>query len=124
MTSWSAEELELLDAAHELQIAVRRGNGTLRSFMPIWVVCAGTQVYVRSWHRRDTGWFGRALETRRAVIRVPGLEADVTIDDIGWRSSELTAGVDAAYRTKYGEGGAASMVTSAAAATTLRLNRE
>jgi hypothetical protein len=124
MTSWSAEELDLLDAARELQIAVRRDNGNLWSFMPIWVVCVGTQVYVRSWHRRDTGWFGRALETRRARIRVPGLEADVAIDDIGRGTSELAPDIDAAYRTKYGEGGAASMVTSAAAATTLRLNRE
>ncbi|WP_177231413.1 DUF2255 family protein [Amycolatopsis saalfeldensis] len=33
--------------------------------------------------RRDTGWYGQALRERRARIRVPGLEADVTIEDIG-----------------------------------------
>jgi len=79
---------------------------------------------VRSWYRRDTGWFGHALRSRRARIRVPGLETDVTIDDIGDVSSQITADVDAAYRTKYGRSEAASMVTATAAATTLRLNRQ
>ncbi|MCW2752374.1 MAG: hypothetical protein JWR83_3484 [Aeromicrobium sp.] len=121
---WSADELSLLDDAGELRIAIRRGDDTLRAWMPIWVVCAEGQVYVRSWHRRDTGWFGHALRIRRAAVRVPGLAADVIIEDVGESSSELTARVDAAYTAKYGDGGAASMVTPAAAATTLRLDRE
>jgi hypothetical protein len=92
--------------------------------VPIWVVCAGGQVYVRTWYRRDTGWFGHALRSRRARIRVPGLEADVTIEDIGDASTQVNADVDDAYRTKYGSGGAGSMVTAEAVATTLQLNRE
>ncbi|MET0928743.1 MAG: DUF2255 family protein [Aeromicrobium sp.] len=124
MTPWSADELDLLGTAGELEIAVRRANGERGSFTPIWVVRVGAGVYVRSWHRRRTGWFGGALKTGRAAIRVPDLDADVTVEDIGGTSSELVAGVDAAYRRKYGEGGAASMVTSAAADTTLRLDRE
>ena len=122
--SWSPDELRLLNAAGELRIAVKRSDGSLRRWVPIWVVCAGGQVYVRTWYRRDTGWFGHALRSRRARIRVPGLEADVTIDDIGDSSTQITADVDAAYRTKYGRGGADSMVTAAAAASSLRLNRE
>jgi hypothetical protein len=55
---------------------------------------------------------------------VPGLEADVTIEDIGDASTQVTTDVDAAYRTKYGRGGAGSMVTATAAATTLQLNHE
>jgi hypothetical protein len=121
---WSPDDLRLIDAATELQIAVRSSDGSLRRWVPIWVVCAGGQVYVRTWYRRDTGWFGHALRSRRARIRVPGLEADVTIDDIGDASTQVTAVVDAAYRTKYGRGGTSSMVTAIAAATTLRLNRE
>jgi hypothetical protein len=121
---WSPDDLRLMDAAGELEIAVRRSDGNLRQWVPIWVVCAGGQVYVRTWYRRDTGWFGHALRSRRARIRLPGLEADVTIEDIGDSSSQVTADVDAAYRTKYGRGGADSMVTATAAATTLRLSRE
>ena len=121
--SWSPEELRLMNAAGELRIAVKRSDGSLRGWVPIWVVCAGGQVYVRTWYRRDTGWFGHALRSRRARIRVPGLEADVTIEDIGDASTQVTTDVDAAYRTKYG-GGAGSMVTATATATTLLLNHE
>jgi hypothetical protein len=121
---WSPDDLRLIDAATELRIAVRSTDGSLRRWVPIWVVSAGDRVYVRTWYRRDTGWFGRALRSQQARIRVPGLEADVTIDDIGDASPQVTADVDAAYRTKYGRGGADSMVTATAAATTLRLNRE
>ena len=121
--SWSPDELGLMNAAGELQIAVKRSDGSLRRWVPIWVVCAGGQVYVRTWYRRDTGWFGHALRSQRARIRVPGLEADVTIVDIGDASTQVTTDVDAAYRTKYG-GGAGSMVTATATATTLLLNHE
>ncbi|MEU4242190.1 DUF2255 family protein [Actinoplanes sp. NPDC026619] len=122
-TAWSADELQRIGSAGELEIAVSRADGTRPRWVPIWVVRAGEQVYVRSWHRRDTGWFGQALRSRQAGIRVPGLTADVTIDDIGTGPAPLRAEVDAAYRAKYGEAGAASMVTEAAAATTLRLSR-
>ena len=121
-THWSAADLRLIDASRELEIAVRRADGSLRRWLPIWVVCAGEQAYVRTWHRRDTGWFGEAVRSHRARIRVPGLEADVTIEDIGDASAQVTADVDDAYRTKYGRGGADSMVTGTAAATTLRLD--
>jgi hypothetical protein len=122
--AWSADELGLLDAAVELEIAVRRGDGSLRPWVPIWVVCADGQTYVRTWYRRDTGWFGHALEVGRGRIRVPGLETDVRIEPVRQTSAAIDAAVDAAYVTKYGEGGAASMVTPEATATTLRLVRE
>jgi len=120
---WSADDLRLLDAADELEISVKSRDGAQRGWTPIWVVGAGGQVYVRTWYRRDTGWFGQALRSRRARIRVPGLEVDVIVEDVGDASSDVTGDVDAAYLTKY-DGGAGSMVTSTAAGTTLRLNRE
>ncbi|MDG4824758.1 DUF2255 family protein [Asanoa sp. WMMD1127] len=119
---WSADDLRLIDASAELRIAVRGVDGSLRRAVPIWVVTTGGRVYVRSWHRRDTGWFGRAVRSGRARISVPGLAADVTVTDLGDTSADVTAAVDAAYRTKYG-GGADSMVTPTAATTTLRLDR-
>ena len=121
---WSPDELRLMNAAGELHIAVKRSDGSLQRWVPIWVVCAGGRAYVRTWYRRDTGWFGDALRSRRARIRVPGLEADVTIEDIGDASIQVTTAVDAAYRIKYGHDGAGSMVTTTAAATTLQLDHE
>jgi hypothetical protein len=56
--------------------------------------------------------------------RVPDLEVDVDVDDVGAGNAGLRAGVDAAYRAKYGRYGSASvdrMVTAEAAAATLRL---
>ncbi|WP_284740094.1 DUF2255 family protein [Amycolatopsis sp. RTGN1] len=118
---WSSADLARLDAARELEIAVRRADDTLRRAVPVWVVCAGSHVYVRTWYRRDTGWFGQALRTRRARIGVEGWEADVAIEDVGL---EHRADIDTAYRVKYGrfgEGSVGDMVNASAAATTLRL---
>lgn len=122
--TWSTHELERIDAARELDIAVHRSDATLRRWTPIWVVQADGRVYVRSWYRRDTGWFGSALRSHRARIRVPGLETDVAVEDVGQGSATLRAGVDSAYRIKYGSSGSTSMLADTAAATTLRLNPE
>jgi hypothetical protein len=122
--TWSPHELQCIEKARELNIAARCADGTLRRWTPIWVVCADDQVYVRTWYRRDTGWFGHALRSHRARVRVPGLEADVTVEDVGEGPAEIGESVDTAYRTKYGSAGSESMVTASAAATTLRLNPE
>ena len=106
----------------ELEIAVRRMDGPLRRWTPIWVVCIADEVYVRSWYRRETGWFGQALRSRQARVRVPGLATDVAIEDVGGGTAGLPNAIDAAYVAKYGVAGSASMLTPAAAATTLRLS--
>jgi hypothetical protein len=125
--AWAPEQMDRIDTADELQIAVRRGDGSLRRRLPIWVVRVGDAVYVRTWHRRDTGWFGQVLSTRRARVRVPGVEVDVTVEDVGEGPADLHAVVDAAYRAKYARYGRSSldaMVADAAAASTLRLAPE
>jgi hypothetical protein len=122
--TWSPDDLERIGLAGELEIAVKRADGTPRRWVPIWVVCVGEQVYVRTWYRRETGWFGHALSSRRARIRVPGLETDAAIADVGEGTAQLRADINAAYRTKYGSSSAASMVTPAAVATTLQLSPE
>jgi hypothetical protein len=79
-------------------------------------------VYVRTWYRRTAGWFGHVIDIPHAHIRVPGLETNVIIADVGGSALELRASVDTAYRAKYGPAGHQSMVTDDAAATTLRLD--
>jgi hypothetical protein len=122
--AWPPDELERIGRAEELHIATSRADGTLRREVPVWVVTADGQVYVRTWYRRDNGWFGHAVESRRAYISVPGLAADVAIEDVGTDGAELRASIDAAYRAKHGRYGETTvdrMVTDDAAATTLRL---
>ena len=118
--SWEQQELEAVEATVELEIAVRRADGSLRRGTPVWVVRVGVEVFVRTWYRRSTGWFGAALDSGRARVRLPGLDTDVRVDDVGEDAPALGDEVDAAYRAKYGAG-AASMVTPEAVTTTLRL---
>jgi hypothetical protein len=123
-TSWSSDQLRSLDGARELEIAGERADGTLRRWVPIWVVRAGEDVLVRTWFRRSEGWFGHAVATERARVRVPGLEVEVAVEDIGDADVALRSAVDQAYRDKYGSpggGSVARMVSDEAAATTLRI---
>ncbi|WP_220187624.1 DUF2255 family protein, partial [Pseudonocardia pini] len=127
---WTSDELATIDAADELHVAVPLADGTLRRAVPVWVVRVGGEVFVRTWHRRDTGWYGRAVATSRARVRVPGVvlpdvdlpgvEVDVTVEDVG---ADRREAVDAAYRDKYARygGSAERMTEDDAAATTLRL---
>lgn len=122
--AWSPEELERLSQATELQIAAKRADGTFRRWVPIWVVCVGGRVYVRTWYRRDSGWFAHVLDSRRARVRVPGLETDVSIEDVGASGPKLRTHLDDAYREKYlhsGRDAVERMVTPDAAAATLQL---
>jgi len=134
---WSTEQLQLLDAAVELNIAVPRPDGALGRWTTVWVVCVGQGVFVRSWHRRETGWFGRrAVTTGRARISATSLVTDVAVVDLGRTGDrsgeepqlqgELFDEVDSAYRTKYGAFGDATVgavVSAHARVTTLRLDR-
>lgn len=122
---WTADELDHLRRAHELEVVTPTRDGVLRPWVPVWLVLVEGRLYVRTWYRRDTGWYGRALRARRARVRVPGLEADVDVTDVGTRVPGLREQVDAAYRAAYGRhgtGAVAAMVAEEAAATTLRLD--
>ena len=61
------------------------------------------------------------LAHRRARVRVPGVEVDVRIEDVGVGPPGVREEVDDAYRAKYGGGSTGNMVGDEAAATTLRL---
>jgi hypothetical protein len=58
-SAWSPEQLQKIAASDELDIAVRRADGSLRRWTTIWVVRVDENVYVRTWYRRTDGWFGQ-----------------------------------------------------------------
>lgn len=117
--AWAIEQLQLIDAAHELEISSGSSDADPERWLRIWVVCVDGQVYVRTWYRRSAGWFGRAVETRTARIRVPRFEADVRVQDLGDHAP--TEAINRAYVAKYGGGGSGGMTTEEAVAATLRL---
>lgn len=102
----------------ELLISSPRADGSATAWTPVWVVVADDAVYVRTWQRRTTGWYGRAVSAASARIQLNGDAADVRVIP---SESAVPDAVDAAYRAKYGESGAQSMVSAEARASTLRL---
>ena len=98
---WSDDELRRIGAATELQIASRRRDGSLRSYVTIWTVRAGDSLYVRSAYGTGNPWFRRATASGTGRIRVAGLERDVTFTPASEFDAGTQATVDAAYHAKY-----------------------
>ncbi|WP_329233779.1 DUF2255 family protein [Streptomyces canus] len=120
MTTWTSDELNLIAKADELEMAPRRGDGTLRGPVPIWVVRDGDDLYVRSFRGTDGGWWRTARASHEGHIRSGGVAKNVTFVEV--TDSETNDRIDTAYRTKYSRFGDAyvnPMVT--ARSTTLRL---
>ncbi len=121
MTAWTDEELRRVGDAEELQLASRRGDGTLRPYVTMWVVRAGEELYVRSAYGPDNPWYRRAKSAGAGRIRAAGLEQDVTFRDA---EPGVHAAIDAAYHAKYDRYGPAivgSVVGDKAVPVTIRL---
>jgi hypothetical protein len=119
-SGWTADELNRIGTAEELQIAARRRDGRLRRAAPIWVVRVSDDLYVRSWRGAGGSWYRTAHATGDAHISAGGVDRDVSLAEVG---DEVNDAVDAAYRAKYGRhsGYVEPMVAPPARATTLRL---
>jgi hypothetical protein len=117
---WTHGELERIADADELYIAPVRGDGTSGRPVPIWVVRAGDELYVRSWRGTSGVWFRAARASHAAHISAGGIEKDVELLDAEERGVDA---VDGAYRDKYGRYPeyVEPMVSPEARATTLRL---
>ena len=120
MTGWTSDELARIGGSEELQIAPRRRDGSPRRSVPIWVVRAGDDLYVRSWRGAAGSWYRTARATHEAHISAGGVEKDVSLAEVG---DEAGDAVDAAYRTKYGRYSSyvEPMIATQARATTLKL---
>jgi hypothetical protein len=79
-TNWTSDELGRIEATQELEIAPRRRDGTLRKFVPIWVVRVDGELYVRAAYGPGSGWHRVARTSRAGRIRAGGVEKDVSIE--------------------------------------------
>lgn len=122
MSEWTAEQLDKIGAADELEIAALRPDGSLRPYTTIWVVRVGNDLYVRSYRGRGGAWFRSVLRRPEGRIRAAAVERDVTFTEVGEEGREA---IDQVYREKYTSRYASTyvdpMLTADAAAATLRL---
>jgi hypothetical protein len=120
MTGWATEELSRIGDTEELEIAVRRSDGTLREPVPVWVVRVGDDLYVRSWRGPNGRWFRAARASREGHITAGGIERDVALVDA---DDDVNDAIDAGYRAKYGRYASyvPTMLAPQARATTLKL---
>jgi hypothetical protein len=124
VSQWSESELAALGAASELQVASRRGDGTLRRYVTIWGVRVGDAVYVRSAYGSDNPWYRRAKASGRGAVRAGGVEREVTFTAVDPADSAHVA-IDAAYHAEYDRYGpqiVGSVVGAHATEVTLRLD--
>ena len=120
-TRWTDDELRRIGDAEELQLASARADGSLSSYVTMWVVRIGDELYVRSAHGPDNPWFRRAKANGVGRIRAGGVERAVTF---GEAAADVHAAIDAAYHRKYDRYGptiVGTVVGTKAAAVTIRL---
>jgi len=99
MTEWTTDELARIDGADELQLQSRRGDGSLRDPVTMWVIRHGDDLYVRPVRGRD-GWYRGTLTRHEGHIRSGGVEKDVTFASAD-ADAGLNAAIDGDYQAKY-----------------------
>ena len=121
MTAWTSDQLSTIGGADALELAPRRGNGTLRKGVTIGVVRVGDDLYVRSCRGHDGAWFRAAQAHHEGRIRAGGVAKDVTF--VEETDPSINDQIDAAYHTKYRRYASyvPPMITPEACATTLKL---
>lgn len=79
--TWTAADLDRTGLAEELELASRNVDGTVRPSVTMWAARVGDELFVRSAHGPNNGWYRRAVAIRTGRIRSGGVDHDVTCDD-------------------------------------------
>lgn len=101
MTDWTPQDLDRIARAEEVGLASRRKDGSLRTFITMWVVRVGDGVYVRSAAGVTNPWFRRAVASGTGRLRAGGVENDVDFELIDEDADAVLGAVTAAYHAKY-----------------------
>lgn len=114
MDTWTDEELDHIGSTEELQLSSYHGDKSLRSYVTMWVVRVGDDVYVRSAGGPEQPWYRRAMASGVGRICAGGGEHDVAFDEA---DADAHGAIEAAYHSKYDRYGATivSHVTGAEA---------
>ena len=121
MRAWTPDELEAFGGSDEIRISSVREDGSARTPITIWIARLGDELYVRSAHGPDNGWYRRARASRAGTITAGRRTTKVRFED----GDPAVAGpLNDAYHAKYDRYGPAivgTVVSEDAAGATLRL---
>ncbi len=98
MSDWTAADLDRIGSADELKLTTRWADGSLRPYVPVWVVRVGDELFVRSWRGQAGAWYRHARQLPEGRVRVGGTEYDVTFELPDAAPDDV---IDQAYRAKY-----------------------
>ena len=73
MSDWTAADLDRIGSATELEITTRRADGSLRPYVPVWVVRVGDELFARD--RAYRAKYGRYGDTYVGPMTGPGARA-------------------------------------------------
>ena len=121
MSAWTPDELATFGGRDEIEVSSLRPDGIARPFITIWIARVGDELFVRSAHGPENGWFRRARASGMGRIRSGGQERDVVFEA---PAPGTAAPLTAAYRAKYDRYGpqiVGTVVSRDAEAATLRL---
>lgn len=76
-TSWTEADLSAIDACVTVDVATRRGDGTLRGARAVWIVRYRDAVYVRSGHGINADWYRGARALHEGQLTAGGVDHDV-----------------------------------------------
>jgi hypothetical protein len=100
MAAWTGEQVAQIASAGEVQVLVRRSDGTVTHPTTVWIVGDADRLFVRSTNGRTATWFRGAMATGFGQIVSGGTAYDVSFAEAP--EADLPS-VDVAYRQKYGD---------------------
>src|SRR2546426_641984 len=89
--TWTRDELAIIGATREVDIAPRRADGTLGRSTTVWVVRVGDDLYVRSYRGRGGTWYRAALGTHQGHLHALVAFTDNVLFGEVWARTELSA---------------------------------
>ncbi len=92
------DELERFAKADEVEITVRRRDGSRGKPVTVWIVRSGDDLYVRSVKGPEGAWYRAVQESHQGRLSAGRQEKDIKLEDA---DGSVNDEVDSAYRSKY-----------------------
>lgn len=121
MSTWTSDDLRSVGDADELRVASTRPDGSVRPSTIIWHVRVDDDVYVRSAHGPDNGWFRRAASAGTGRISSGSVERNVTFEPADPAVRDQVTQTYHAKYDRYGPGPVGAVTGTDVLETTLRV---